>query len=666
MLTGSFVGKGLRANLTDGVLGDFQIREDLFKEYLGGYGLAVRLILEEQPLKADPLGEKNILAFAAGLLSGTDAPFSARFSVAGKTPLTGGWGDANAGGYFGPELKKSGYDILLISGVSPKPVYIWINNGHAELRDASGLWGKDVVDAELLIRSELNEQLAQVASIGQAGEKQSLISCVMTNGGRAAGRAGLGAVMGSKRLKAVAVRGEQRVQVADEELFNKVSSKIRSRLNPSPLSRLAVKITRPITPLLLRVFGSRIASFANENANGMVVETFRKGGTSLGLAMAVEGGDAPVKNWSGVGIRDFPHSKASKISDTSVTKYQKKRYSCASCPIGCGGLLDVDDGSFAAKGVKRPEYETLAAFGPILLNSNLESIIKANDMCNRYGMDTISAGATIAFALECYENGLITSEDTGGVDLRWGDPAQVVSLLSQMGEREALGDVLADGVKKAAERIGNGSEKYAIHIGGQEPAMHDPRISPSIGATYVVDAAPGRHTSGGASFAESMGTKLPLNNIHLPKIDRYQYTGKGMVHRAWSNYVHAVNSLGLCEFGTSGLITDLPVLALVNAATGWGLDEYGLLAIGERVQTARHLFNLTEGLDPKRCVLPERLKGMPPLDYGPSAGVTIDLDALLRDYYTSMHWDPVTAWPSDEHLQTLGLKEIVRERRAER
>ncbi|MCL4436719.1 MAG: aldehyde ferredoxin oxidoreductase family protein [Thaumarchaeota archaeon] len=663
MLTGSFVGKGLRANLTDGVLRDFQIREDLFKEYIGGYGLAVRLILEEQPLKADPLGEKNFLAFAPGLLSGTDAPFSGRFSVAGKSPLTGGWGDANAGGYFGPELKKSGYDILIVSGVSPKPVYIWINNGHAELRDATSLWGKDSVEAELLIRNELNEQLAQVACIGQAGEKRSLISCVMTNGGRAAARSGLGAVMGSKGLKAVAVRGERTVSVANEDLFKGISSTIRSRLKSSFLSRLGVTISRPITPLLLRIFGSRLASLSSGNSNGMIAETFRQGGTALGLAMAVASGDAPVKNWSGVGVRDFPPNKADKISGASVTRYQKTRYSCASCPLGCGGLLDVEDGSFAAVKVKRPEYETLAAFGPILLNSNLESIIKANDLCNRYGMDTISAGAAIAFAFECYENGLITSEETGGSELKWGDPAQIISLLTQMGAREALGDVLADGVKKAAERIGKGSEKYAIHIGGQEPAMHDPRVSPSIGATYVIDAAPGRHTAGGASFAESMGTRLPLNNISLPKIQRYRYTGKGTVHRAWSNYIHAVNSLGLCEFGTSGLITDLPVIKLVNAATGWDLDEYGLLTIGERIQTARHLFNLTEGVDPKHSVLPNRLKGIPPLDAGPSAGVTIDLDALVRDYYNTMDWDPVTAWPSDEQLQALGLIEVIRERK---
>ncbi len=666
MLTGSFVGKGLRADLTDGVLRDFQIREDLFKEYLGGYGLAVRLILEEQLLKADPLDEKNILAFAPGLLSGTDAPFSGRFSVAGKSPLTGRWGDANAGGYFGPELKKSGYDILLVSGVSQKPVYIWINsNGHAELRDAGSLWGRDTVDTELLIRRELKEESAQVACIGQAGEKRSLISCVMTNGGRAAGRAGLGAVMGSKRLKAVAVRGEQTVSVADEERFKEVSSKIISRSRQSPLSRLAVKITHPIIPLFLRIFGSRLASFANENANGMVIETFRKGGTSLGLAMAVESGDAPVKNWSGVGVRDFPHSKAGRISGASVTRYQRKRYSCASCPLGCGGLLDVEDGVFAAKRVKRPEYETLASFGPLLVNSNLESIIKANDMCNRYGIDTISAGSTIAFALECYENGLITSADMGGSELTWGDSAQIILLLKQIGERELLGDLLADGVKKAAKRIQRSSEKYAIHVGGEEPAMHDPRVSPSIGATYVVDAAPGRHTAGGASFAESMGTQLPLNNINLPKIRRYQYTGKGNVHRAWSNFVHVVNGLGLCEFGTSGLVTDMPILELVKAATGWNLDEYGLLMIGERIQTARHMFNLTEGVVSKQAVLPDRLKGLPPLDYGPSAGITIDMDALVRDYYAAMNWDLETAWPSDERLRTLGLKEVISRRRAQ-
>ncbi len=652
-----FIGRGLEVNLSSGRLRDFHIEEKIFREYLGGYGLAVRLILEKQPVNADPLGGDSILAFAPGLLPGTDAPFSGRFSVAGKSPLTGAWGDANGGGYFGPELKKSGYDIILVSGVSQKPVYIFIENGKAALREAVHLWGKDTVETESLIRKELRKPAVQVACIGSSGERKSLISCVITDG-RAAARSGLGAVMGSKRLKAVVVRGGEKVPVANEALFEEISSKIRAKFKRSLSAQVGERISRSLFPLLLRLFGSRIASLRERGGESTVIEIFRRSGTSLGLAMAVTSGDAPIKNWAGVGVRDFPFRRARKISGDSVTRYTKERYSCSSCPLGCGALLHVERGRYAAKKVQRPEYESLAAFGPMLLNDDVESIIKATDICNRYGLDTISAGAALAFAFECYENGAVTTSDTGGMELKWGDAAAAVSLLEKIAEREGFGDVLADGVKRASERIGEGSWKYAIHIGGEEPAMHDPRAAPSFGTTYLVDAAPGRHTAGGAAFAESMGAKHPLKDTGLPKVRRYQYTGKGEVHKALSNFTHVVNALGLCTFGTTGMIADMPLLGLVNAATGWELTADEILMIGERIQTARHLFNLTEGIHPTSFTLPERLKGVPPLDAGPSAGVTIDIDSLVNDFYLAMSWSAETTWPSAERLETLGLKEI--------
>jgi aldehyde:ferredoxin oxidoreductase len=378
--------------------------------------------------------------------------------------------------------------------------------------------------------------------------------------------------------------------------------------------------------------------------------------------MSVASGDAPVKNWGGIGAKDFPITKSNKISGNAVTQYQREQYSCSSCPLGCGGLLDVREGEFSANKVHRPEYETLASFGPLLLNHDIESIIKSADICNRYGMDTISAGTAIAFALECYDNGLISKEETGGLELKWGDSASIISALKQIGERKNLGEILADGVKKASEEIGNGSEKYSIHINGQEPGMHDPKGAPSFGTTYVVDPAPGRHTPGGAAFAEMMGTKFPLEDVEIPSVKKYQYTGKGVIQKDSSHLSHAVNSLGLCMFPTMGIVEEIPTLKILNAATGWNLDTRGLLMIGERILTARHVFNLTEGINPKNFTLPDRMKGVPPQESGANRGITVDIESLVKDYYKAMEWDSETTWPSSERLETLGLKEIVDKR----
>ena len=657
-----FIGRGLEVNLSQNSLSAFQIDESVFKDFLGGYGLASRLILEKQSVKADPLSGANMIVFSPGLLPGTGAPFSGRFGVCGKSPLTGCWGDANSGGFFGPMLKKSGFDIVLVSGISERPVYINIENGKSELRDASHLWGKDTLETEAMIKRELQDPSTQIACIGPAGEKKSLISCIITDGGRAAARSGLGAVMGSKRLKAVSVRGDLKVSVANESEFEAVSSRIRNLYKTSLATAIGARIAKPFIPVLIKILGSKVESMLERMGSGLAVEAFRNSGTSLGLSMSVESGDSPVRNWGGVGVSDFPISMSKKISGNSVTKYDKAKYSCSSCPLGCGALVDVKIGKFASKNVHRPEYETLAAFGSMLLNDNVESIVKASDICNRYGLDTISTGTSIAFAFECYEKGLLSNSDTGGLDLIWGIPSTVIALLERIAKREGLGAVLADGVKKASEKIGKGSDKLAIHIGGEEPGMHDPRVSPSIGTTYLVDAAPGRHTPGGAAFAESMGTGLPLNGISLPKVSRYQYTGKGEIHKAYSGFTHVVNSLGLCTFGTIGLVPNFPLIELVNAATGWDLNSSDVLTIGERIQTARWMFNLIEGVDPMSLKLPDVLKGVPPVKVGPTAGVIVDIDSLVYDYYDAMSYDHNTSWPSRDRLELLGLNEVVDKR----
>lgn len=365
-MLGGYMGKVLFVDLSKGETKEETPDEKLYRDFVGGYGLGARIIYGRQGGGVDPLGPENNIGFVTGPLTGVRGMAGSRFTVVGKSALTGGWGDANCGGYFGPYLKFSGYDAVFFNGVSPKPVYLFINDGKAELRDASHFWGKDSRETEELLKSELHKNVA-VACIGPAGEKLSLISCVMHDIGCAAARSGLGAVMGSKKLKAVAAMGTKDVPLPDKEKVAELSKGYLGQLS------------------------------------GDYYERFKKWGTCGGNAEMAANGDSPVKNWAGVGIIDFPNAKA--ISDDAVIALQQHKHACLWCPVACKGIMKAGKEYQYQAGGHKPEYETSAAFGMMLLNDNLDSIIKANDICNRYGLDTISAGATIAFAIECYENG---------------------------------------------------------------------------------------------------------------------------------------------------------------------------------------------------------------------------------------------------------------------
>jgi len=511
--------------------------------------------------------------------------------VVGKSPLTGGWGDANCGGYLGPYLKFSGYDAVFFNGVSPTPVYLLINDGKAELRDASHLWGKDTWQTEELLKSQMDEKVA-VACIGPASEKLSLISCVMHDVGCAAGRSGLGAVMGSKKLKAVAVMGTKEVPVPNRQKAAEVYKEYLGQLS------------------------------------GDYYEKFKKWGTCGVNAESAANGDSPVKNWGGVGIIDFPNAEA--ISDDAVTALQKRKHACLWCPIACKGIMKAGKQYKYEAGVHKPEYETCASFGMLLLNDNMESIVKVNDICNRYGLDTISAGATIAFATECYENRIITKEDTEGIELGWGNHAAIVALLEKLARREGFGDLLADGVKRAAERIGKGSEKYAHHAGGQELAMHDPRFMPMMGYGYECDPTPGRHTSGG-----------------------------GIV--GYAKFMRVINASGMCLMQWVSA-PGMDVAKFISTATGWdfGLEE--MFNAGERISNIRQAFNVREGIKPKDFKITPRLAvGEPPLEQGPLAGVTVDVDATQVELFKEMDWDLETGRPSKEKLKSLGLDDVAKD-----
>jgi len=455
------MGKILFVDLSKGELKDEALDDKLCRDFIGGYGIGARIIYSRQKAGVDPLGPENIFGILTGPLTGTPALSGTRYTVVGKSPLTGTWGDANSGGYFGPHLKFAGYDGVLATGISEKPVYIFIKDGKAELRDATHLWGKDTFETEDILKSELGKKV-EVVCIGPSGENLSLIAAVMNNKGRAAGRSGIGAIMGSKKLKAIAVTGNMKIPLADEKRAKELRRKY--------LGELA----------------------------GPLVNIFRNFGTPALTAECAHIGDSPVKNWGGVGVVDFPDAEL--IGLDPVMERQSKAFACFRCPFGCGGHMKGGTEYEYEAGAHKPEYETLCMFGTNCLNTNLESIIKANDICNRYGLDTISTGATISFAIECYENGLITKKDTDGIEMTWGNHKAIVAMTEKLAKREGFGIVLADGAKVAADKIGKGSEKYAIHIQGQEVPAHDPKLGYHFATTYRLDPTPARHTQGGEGF----------------------------------------------------------------------------------------------------------------------------------------------------------------------
>ncbi|MBA7713487.1 hypothetical protein ES703_122490 [subsurface metagenome] len=355
----------------------------------------------------------------------------------GKSPLTGGWGDANAGGYFGPSLKFAGYDGVFINGASEKPVYLYIENGKAELKDAAHLWGKSTFETDDTLQAECGKTV-RVLSIGPAGEQRSFVACLMNYGGDAAGRSGLGAVMGSKMLKALVVRGDMKVAVADSDAVN------------------------------------RLRQVHMAEIKGPGLEGFHRYGTNVHTDISAHSGDTPVKNWGGVGVIDLPD--VSGLNKDAIDASVASRMGCWRCPAACKGRLKEGTGEYRyPAGTHRPEYETSAAFGAMCLNNNADAIAMATHICNNYGLDTISTGTIIAFAMECFENGLITRNDTDGIELTWGNHQALMEMLRKIGEREGFGGLLGEGVKMAAERIGGTASNYAMHVKGLEFPAHEPR-----------------------------------------------------------------------------------------------------------------------------------------------------------------------------------------------
>ncbi len=651
-MAGGYTGKYLIVNLTDGSSKEIKPDETFYKKYLSGYGLGAAVITQNQKAGIDPLSPDSHLGFCSGLLTGTGAYFSGRLMVVGKSPLTGGWGDANVGGFFSRELKRTGFDAVFFTGKAEKPVWVFLSDTGIEIKDASDLWGKDTIETETIVKKQLDNKRLQVCSIGISGEKLSLISGIVTDKGRIAARCGMGAVMGSKNLKAFAVRGKQKTPVAKPEVLKKINkifiNEFKKRKTPDKFNARFLN------------FFSKIMAWTGISVPaqaGTVREILRKFGTPGFTLYSALVGDMPIKNWAGSGLSDYPAHRAAKTSDESVLKRQTRKYACQSCPLGCGGIVNIEKGRYSGTKGHKPEYETIGAFGGLILHDDLDAIIEINEMCNRAGIDTISTGGSVAFAIECFENGLIDKNQTNGLNLSWGKTEEIIKLTEMIINREGFGDILADGVKAASLKIKKGSEKYAIHAGGQELPMHDPRLDPGFAIAYQCEPTPGHHTISSFAYPGLFGIQKKYPVIKKMVRSAKDKTSKNIqLYAAGSFYMQLVNACGMCELGAISIT--LPVVEYINAVTGWGItpDEY--LKTGERILALRKVFNVREGIKPEDHKMNSRAIGTPPLKKGPLKGVTIDNDKLISEFYSIAGWDPVTGGPNLDKMKELGLDNV--------
>jgi aldehyde:ferredoxin oxidoreductase len=602
----AITGKLLSVDLNEGTCAAESLPQKMYREYLGGYGLGAALLLQRMDPACDPLGPGNILGFAAGYLTGTGAYIASRFMVFGKSPSTHGWGDANCGGHFGRKLKESGFDAILFLGRSKGPVYLLVDQGQATLEKADWLWGQDTYRSEDELKKRHGAD-CQVACIGPAGERLSGIAGISTDKGRFAARSALGAVMGSKKLKAVVVKGSLPIVLADEQKMRELRKQ-------------------------------HLAAFKGEFG-----ATLAKYGTPMFYESCLKVGDTPIRNWS-ESIEALP---ANKLTADKVLEYQLKRYACDGCPIGCGGHVQVKEGSYRTEtAVHKVEYETMGLLGSNLLVDDAEALIRINDLCNRYGMDTIGCGGLIGYAIESFQKGLLTEKQTGGLKLAWGDPASVIALVEKIGKGEGIGAVLAKGFEEAVRVFGQATAPYAMAVRNEGLPAHDPRWHASLALTYYYDPTPARHCQGSLAF--------PLAGYTVEGVAPHQCTGLAKQHHENANLSHALNALGLCLFGYAMLdYKTLPDFLTAADGAAWSVED--LAQAGLRIAMARFLFNARAGLSPTGHGFPERALGQPPLQAGDTKGVQVDLSAMVREYQELLGVDPKTGLPPMKVLQELGL-----------
>ena len=609
-----YAGRYLRVDLNTRTWKVVEIAPEDVERFGLGSGYAAWLYWQEMDPRIPPLDPRNSLYVFNGLLSGTFAPTGCRSAWCARSPLTGIWGESNMGGHWGAELRFSGFDGVVIDGRADEPVYLWIDgiNGKIEIRPATHVWGKTHFETFRLLRNETDPK-AQVACIGPAGENLVRYAAVMQGGEehpRAAGRTGMGAVMGAKYLKAIVVRGRERPAYADPKGFRSVVKEA----NPS----------------------------IKEYAKGLSLL-----GTAGGVLATEEYGDLPLQNWR-LGSWDRAYEiSGQKIAETIFVKHTF----CFACPIGCGKAvrLDVDGREMVTHG---PEYETLAGFGGMLLNDDLVSIAHMNRMCNDFGLDTISTSASIAFAFEAFEKGYLTEKDTDGLALRWGDAEVALALVEKIAYRDGFGDFLAEGVRRMSERLGPETESFALHVKGLEMPYHDLRAFVDMAANYATANRGACHMES-CSYWQGYGVKVP-GLYYEAHEDRFASVEAGRMAKHYQDFVGLFNPLGLCRFIIKGYAGPNLIAKLVNTSLGWNWTSEDVYRTGERIFNLKRLINGRLGITARDDRLPYRLEHEPRPDGG-AAGVLPDMSIIMPEYYEARGWDPETGMPTPDKRAELGL-----------
>jgi len=605
----------LRINLTTRKVQVDPISEDDLKAFVGGAGLGAEILRRETPARQDPYGPENRLIFATGPFQGPPVPGGAKFSVVAVSPVTHTFGDSAAGASWGPALKDAGYDVLLFEGAADSPVFVSIEDDKVEIHDAAGMWGLDTFETIDAVHEQLDNSKLSVASIGPAGERKVAIACITFDKHSFAGRCGLGAVMGSKNLKAIAVSGTQQAELHDPQLAT----------------------------ALIKRFQQEVAETVRENG-------FREHGTP-GLCEDAEAlGDMPIKYWDG---DTWPEGAKKLGGESYTTSLQAKPYPCKYCPVGCHRDITIDEPkAYAMKGIG-PEYETLGMMGTNLLIDDPKAIAVANEIANRLGIDTISAGAMIGFAMECFEKGWITPEDAGDLDLTWGNPDALIGLTGQIGKREGLGAIFADGILPAAEGISPEAVESVVHVKGLDLPAHDPRSCFSLAPSYATGTRGACHFRGPCEDVEMGGFYIPEAGITEETTTMFEGDNQGLLADKCQDLGSLANSLVVCLFIIDGGDWALTgVKDLFNAITGWDFTTDDLLQAGERGFTSQRLMNIRDGYDVKTDVLPKKM--FQAAATGPRAGKVPPLADMLREYYELRGWDSGGV-PTDETLGRLGL-----------
>ncbi|MHA1683040.1 MAG: aldehyde ferredoxin oxidoreductase family protein [Promethearchaeota archaeon] len=607
----SIHGKLLKVNLESGEISTINLDRTLYEDFIGGAGLAARILYPMLDASVDPLSPSNPLLFMAGTLAGTKAPNCGRHVVCARSPLTGIWGESNSGGYWGAELKQAGWDGILVVGKAENPVFISINDSSVAIKDASSIWGKNVRDTESAVKEEIGEQKARISSIGPAGEHMVKFAAIINDEGRAAGRTGMGAVMGSKNLKAIAVKGTGKVGIADPEKFNGIRKQL-------------------------------LEEIGNNFTNTM----FKELGTSGYLDMAALTGDLSFKyftkgSWDG----------AYDISGSSMSeKILKKNRYCKQCTIGCGRIVEVEGGEYKTPGeVDGPEYETIGSFGAGLLCNDLNAIAHANFLCNEYGLDTISCGVVIAFIYHLHDEGKISAEQLDGIEPRWGDINPAIELIKRIAFKEGIGETLAEGLVGAGRILGVDPGELAV-VNGLEVPFHDPRAYFGSALEYATSHRGACHQTA-QYYLTSMGA--PFEDAGIFCIDRFENEGVGECVSLLQDLRAVYQSLSMCNFVVPSSV-DL-IAGLFSSATGFDASKASIMKAGERIMVLRRLLNLKLDYDTAGEKLPSIL--MKPLDGG-TEGKVPDLERQLKDYYSHRNWDRESGKPIKGKIKELGLDSL--------